>query len=209
MEAASGRHTTQLPERPSVVVVDNGSSDGTSAALRAGFPAVTCLTLGANLGAAGRNIGASATNRPYVAFCDDDTCWQPGSLRRAADLLDAFARLAVVTGKMLVRGNGRVDPTCELMAKSPLRGRGRLPGPALVGFLAGGSVVRRSAFLSAGGFEQRLLIGWEEQLLALDLMRAGWELAYVDAVVARHYPSRQRDLSVRSRLIERNRLWVT
>jgi GT2 family glycosyltransferase len=104
MEAASGRHTTadprvaivlathnrvrevmrtvqrllQLPERPSVVVVDNGSSDGTSAALRAGFPAVTCLTLGANLGAAGRNIGASATNRPYVAFCDDDTCWQPG-----------------------------------------------------------------------------------------------------------------------------------
>jgi N-acetylglucosaminyl-diphospho-decaprenol L-rhamnosyltransferase len=114
-----------------------------------------------------------------------------------------------VTGKMLVRGNGRVDPTCELMANSPLRGRGRLPGPALVGFLAGGSVVRRSAFLSAGGFEQRLLIGWEEQLLALDLMRAGWELAYVDAVVARHYPSRQRDLSVRSRLIERNRLWVT
>jgi GT2 family glycosyltransferase len=76
-------------------------------------------------------------------------------------------------------------------------------------FAAAGWIKRRSAFLSAGGFEQRLLIGWEEQLLALDLMRAGWELAYVDAVVARHYPSRQRDPSVRSRLIERNRLWVT
>jgi N-acetylglucosaminyl-diphospho-decaprenol L-rhamnosyltransferase len=202
------QHLLELPERPSVVVVDNGSSDGTSATVKAAFPAITCLTLKTNLGGGGRNIGASVIDRPYVAFCDDDSRWEPGALQRAADFLDAYPRLAVIGGKMLVGGDGRLDPICELMAGSPLRGRTRLPGPAVVGFLAGGSVVRRAAFLSAGGFEQRLLIGGEEHLLALELMRAGWELAYVDAVVAHHYPSPQRDPAARERLWKRNHLWI-
>src|SRR5687767_593327 len=86
----------ELPERPPVVLVDNGSTDGTAAAVRGRFPDVDVVALGENLGAVGRNVGVDRLGTPYVAFCDDDTWWEPGSLRRAADLLDACPQVAVV-----------------------------------------------------------------------------------------------------------------
>jgi GT2 family glycosyltransferase len=198
-----------LPERPQIVVVDNGSTDGTPDLLRRRFPGVRCVVQSGNPGGAGRNAGLAALDAPYVALCDDDTWWEPGSLGRAADLFDAYPRLAIITGRVLVGPDNRLDPTCELMAASPVRPRTALPGPALVGFLAGASLVRRSAFLQAGGFERRFFIGGEEELLTLDLLAAGWELAYADALVVHHHPSQEnRDDSARRRTVVRNQLWV-
>ncbi|HEY6745604.1 MAG TPA: glycosyltransferase [Mycobacteriales bacterium] len=83
-----------LPERPRVVVVDHGSSDGTAAAVRAAHPAAEVIASPVNLGAVGRNVGVRRLDTPYVAFCDDDTRWEPGSLRRAADVLDKHPDVA-------------------------------------------------------------------------------------------------------------------
>jgi GT2 family glycosyltransferase len=63
--------------------------------------------------------------------------------------------------------------------------------------------------VEAGGFEPRLFIGGEEQLLATDLAVAGWGLAYVDALIAHHHPSPRRDSGGRRRLLFRNQLWFT
>jgi GT2 family glycosyltransferase len=196
-----------LPERPAIIVVDNGSTDGTHDAVRCRFPAVACIHLATNRGAAGRNIGVEACDRPYIVLCDDDTWWEPGALAHAADLLDAHAKLAVITGKVIVRGE-RIDPTCPLMARSPMPSPPGLPGKALLGFLAGASIVRRSAFLAVGGFEPRLFIGAEEELLTLDLASAGWALAYVEDLVIHHHPSPGRDVEGRRRLLARNSLWI-
>src|SRR3954470_13736450 len=81
-------HLTRLPEGPLLIVVDNGSTDGTADAVRARFPAVHVIAAGVNLGAEGRNRGILAADTPYVAFADDDSWWAPGSLARAADVLD-------------------------------------------------------------------------------------------------------------------------
>jgi len=197
-----------LPERPMIVVVDNASTDQTADLLACRFPDLTYLRLPANAGAAGRNAGVRACPRQYIALCDDDTWWALGALRQAADLLDAHRRLAVITARVLVRKEARVDPTSLEMARSPLRAPPGLPGAPLLGFLAGASIVRRSAFLQAGGFQPRLFLGAEERLLAIDLAAAGWALAYVDELVVHHYPSPQRDAAARLRLLERNRLWI-
>ena len=201
--------TLALPERPTVVVVDNGSQDGTPEILRRRFPDVRCLTLSGNPGGSGRNAGVAALDCAYVALCDDDTWWEPGSLRRAAELLDRYARLAVIAGRTLVGPENRHDPFCRVLESSPIRAGIALPGPALLGFLAGAVMVRRSAFLQAGGFERRFFIGGEEELLALDLVSAGWEIAYVDDIVSHHHPSEaSRDPSGRQRIMIRNHLWV-
>ena len=55
---------TQLPERPAIVIVDNGSSDDTIAAVGAQYPSVRVLEAGKNLGAAGRNLGVAAADTP-------------------------------------------------------------------------------------------------------------------------------------------------
>jgi GT2 family glycosyltransferase len=199
----------KLPERPHLLVVDNGSTDGTTETIHTEFPDVQILTMGKNLGAAGRTAGVRAAPVPYVALSDDDTWWEPGSLRLAADLLDAHPRLAIVTARVLVGPTQREDPTCALMARSPLPREPEMPGPPILGFLAGASVVRRSAFLQAGGFEPRLFLGGEEELLATDLTSNGWWLCYVPELLVHHYPSPARDGVTRRGHLLRNALWCT
>lgn len=197
-----------LPERPPVVVVDNGSTDGTPPAVRTRFPEATLVEAGRNLGGGARTLGAERAATPYVAFADDDSWWQPGALARAVELLDRHPRLAVVAARVLVGPGEAEDPVCAAMAASPL-GRDRvLPGPFVLGFVACGAVVRRDAFLAARGFRARLGVGGEEALLAIDLARRGWQLVYAPDVVAHHHPSPVRDAARRRRVEVRNALWV-
>ena len=198
-----------LPERPPVVLVDNGSTDGTAAAVRARFPDVDVVALPENVGAVGRNMGVERMRTPYVAFCDDDTWWAPGSLRRAANVLDACPRLAVLNARIVVEPGGTDDPIVAELRDSPVPGPDWLPGPALGSFLAGASVVRRSAFLDAGGFSPRLWLGGEEELLATDLLSACWELWYLEDLVVHHRASKARDAGLRRRIGLRNTLWFT
>ncbi|CAM3967183.1 glycosyltransferase family 2 protein [Bordetella bronchialis] len=190
-----------------IIVVDNGSADGTAEAVAAAFPALTLIRAPGNLGAAGRNLGVAAAATPYVAFCDDDTCWESGALEQAERLLDAAPRAGVINACVLVGPTGRVDSTCDIMARSPLG-----PGPAgtmrLLGFMAGACVMRRAAFLQAGGYEPRFFIGGEETVLALDLATLGWEMLYAGRVRTWHLPSPQRDRPRRVHLLSRNAIWA-
>ena len=200
-------HLDALPERPPVVVVDNASSDGTAAAVRARFPRVEVVELAANAGARARTIGAERVTTSHVAFSDDDSWWAPGSLSRAADALDGHPQIGLVAARILVGPEEREDPTCSAMAQSRLPWQTDLPGRPILGFVACGAVVRRSAFLDAGGFHPRLGVYGEEQLLAVDLVRAGWRLVYLPEVVAHHHPARERDEGQRGRVEARNALW--
>jgi len=191
-----------LPERPHVIAVVNGSRGG----MPAGFGEVTVLPQERDLGAAGRTAGVLAATAPYIAFCDDDSWWEPGSLAAAADLLDAHPDVALLAARVGL-GEGRLEPTCAEMAEASLAGRPGLPGPPVVGFIACGAVVRRDAYLAAGGFEPLWGVGGEEQPLAAALADLGWELVYVDSLSAQHRPSLRRDPAARRGIATRNDLW--
>ncbi|MFQ1003806.1 glycosyltransferase family 2 protein [Modestobacter sp. SSW1-42] len=199
----------ELPEQPHVVVVDNGSADGTAAAVLRDHPWVELIASPENLGAVGRNLGVARLSTPYVAFCDDDTWWDPGSLRAAADALDAHPRLAVITARILVEPGGVEDPIVVELRDSPVVGADWLPGPALGSFLAGASVLRREAFWEVGGFSERLWLGGEEELMAGDLAARGWELCYLEHLTIHHQASTARDPHKRRADGIRNTLWTT
>src|SRR5436305_1925720 len=192
-----------LPGSPGIIVVDNASPDGTAATLRERFADVTVISLPRNIGAAARNEGVARVTTPYVAFCDDDVWWEPGALEKACAILDAFPRIGVLTGRLLVGEDDREDPNCALMHASPLQSEG-LPGPAILGYFAGACVMRVAAFREVGGYERRLFLGCEEALVAVDMAAAGWDMVYVPEVVCHHYPSTRRDPLVRRRLLARN-----
>lgn len=206
-----------LPEHPPVVVADNGSADGTVAALAArygrahddddGDGGVEVVALGANHGAAARTVAAARLPTPFVAFSDDDSWWDPGALTHAAELLATDPRLGLIAARVVVGPQRRVDPTCVRMQASPLAHDGRGPGIPVAGFVACGAVVRRSAFLAAGGFHPRYGVGGEERLLALDLLAAGWRVRYVPEVVAHHCPPRGLHGRGRATRTLRNDLW--
>ncbi|PRH76117.1 glycosyl transferase [Streptomyces solincola] len=178
-----------LPERPPVVVVDNASTDGAPAAVARRHPRVTLVAAGGNTGAAGRTLGVRAARTPYVAFSDDDSWWRPGALRRAADLLDAHDRLALLAARVTVEPGGAEDPVNAELAASPLGRAADLPGPRVLGFLACAAVARREAFLAAGGYHPALFVGGEETLLAYDLVARGWGVCHCPEVEAVHRPA--------------------
>jgi GT2 family glycosyltransferase len=200
---------TQLPERPPVILVDNGSDDGTADSVEAAHPGVTVLRSEHNLGAPARTVGVRAAGTPYVAFADDDSWWEPGALTRAAEHFDASVRLGLLAARIVVGPAGRLDPVCAEMAASPLPAEPDLPGVPVLGFVACGSVVRRDAFLEVGGFSRVLFFGGEETVLAHDLAAAGWGLAYVDDVVARHHPELGGERPGREQMLLRNSLMST
>ncbi len=194
-----GRH------RAPVVLVDNASSDGTADAVRASFPDVQVACLPANRGAVARNVGVRLAETDYVAFADDDSWWAAGSLETAAAAFEAHPELGLIAARVLVGERQRLDPVSDEMSRSPLAHRSDLPGVAVLGFLACGAVVRRSAFLQTGGFDDVVFFPGEEERVALDLWSAGWGLAYLDTVIAHHCPAeRSAGDGERRRLIARN-----
>ncbi|WP_374212205.1 glycosyltransferase family 2 protein [Streptomyces sp. PSAA01] len=187
--ATALEHLTALPERPPVLVVDNGSTDHTRAMVAERFPGVDLLAHPVNRGALARNDGVRALTTPYIAFSDDDSWWRHGALSRAARLLDAHPRLGLVTAQVRVGPEERPDPLNAVLAASPVGRAPDLPGPEVFGFLACAAVVRRSAFLDAGGFHPLIFFGGEETLLAYDLTARGWGVSYCAEVVAHHNPA--------------------
>lgn len=195
-----------LVPTPEIMVVDNGSTDGTTPVVAAEFPHVSILTLGRNLGSTARNLGVAAARTGVVAFADDDSSWAPGSLERARHIFAEDPRLGLVAARILVGPGRRLDPTCRAMEHSPLGSDGK-ERPRILGFVACGAVVRRRAFYEAGGFEPLLFFMGEEAPLALDMAARGWDLVYAPEVVALHRPeSVARASSARRRRLLRNRL---
>lgn len=145
----------QVPPPLEVVVVDDGSRDGTRAAAEAFGPPVRVLS-GANAGpSAARNRGVREARGTWIAFLDADDVWEPGYLAAAAAHLDAHPGVGVLCfGVRVLEGE---TPTAHVIHK-------KTPGPAYTtsGMLEGdvGTIctplVRRDVFLAAGGFDETL-----------------------------------------------------
>ncbi|WP_242891477.1 glycosyltransferase family 2 protein [Actinomadura litoris] len=135
-----------------VLVVDNASTDDTAAVAEAA--GATVLRRPRNLGAAARNVGARHTATRYVAFADDDSWWAPGALRRAARILDAHPRTALLAARGPRAARARARPPSR-----PPEGRGRArPAERVLRPASAGSAcprVRISLWRSRGRWPSR------------------------------------------------------
>ena len=177
-----------------VVVVDNGSSDGTADAVAEEFPEVALVRLQENVGF-GRavNLGAASASGDVLLVVNNDAiCALDFAERMLAPFEDAGIGMAagVLTQRL---HPGRVDSagieldvtvgSWDLGFNAPVASLGtREP----VGPCGGGAAYRRSAWQGAGGFEPALFAYWEDVDLALRLRRAGWRSAFVPQALALH-----------------------
>lgn len=182
-----------------VIVVDNASDDDSLVcARRIAAQAAGRLTVFAadrNLGAVARNVGVALAATSYVAFCDDDSWWQPDAPAVAEEVFGRCPSVGLLAATTVIWPTGRVDPLVRLLAGSPLGTRPGLPGPSVLGFLACSAIVRVRAFTAAGGFSPVLHFRGEEHLLALDMAALGWDLCFCRDLVALHRPSQHRPAS--------------
>lgn len=199
--------TTDCP----IIMVDNASrDDSVTAATRIADAAagrVTVVGLDRNEGAVARNIGVAHCSTPYVAFCDDDSWWEPGAPARAEAIFDGHPSVALLAARTVMWPQRRDDPLVAEFADSPLGHDPDLPGPSILGFQSCSAMVRKAAFEAVGGFSPILHFRGEEDLLAWDLAACGWNLCFCPALVAYHQPSPTRSPSqVQQARVRRNAL---
>jgi GT2 family glycosyltransferase len=171
-----------------VIVVDNGSSDGTPLAVRRQFPDVRLIQLRHNVGAVARNVGVAAAETPYVAFADDDSWWAPGALSEAVAHLERHRDWGLLAARVVVGPRQTPDPISEQMRTSTLPVVDDAGHKLVTGFLACAAVARVSALRQVGGFDRVIFFGGEEERVTLDLLSLGWLLVHVPSVVVHHHP---------------------
>jgi GT2 family glycosyltransferase len=175
-----------------ILLVDNGSPDGSGERLRHAFSEVDYLQTGSNLGyAGGNNRGierALADGAEYVLILNNDTVADPHCVSWLVRMAESNTRIGAVSPKILYHEDpDRVwfagGDFSRLRALSRHRGEGgqdrgdRKPGD--VSFLTGCCLLVRSSVLQTiGGFDESFFAYLEDVDLSLRLLDAGYRLVY-------------------------------
>lgn len=176
-----------------VIVVDDGSTDGTAEALGAvEDPRVTLVVNTTNAGPAeARNIGARAARAPWIAFQDSDDAWLPWKLHRQLERIGSTAAstaepfIAAYCGLLILNRlhdrptSKRTQPVYLPNVSAPVL-EGRLEQALLAASLISTQtlIVRRDVFEAVGGFDPAA-VGLEDWELAIRVAQRG-PIAFVD-----------------------------
>lgn len=97
--------------RVEVIVVDNGSEDGSVEALRTAVPEARVIDAGANLGfAGGVNLGAAHADAPWILLLNPDAVVLPGAIDALCDFAEHHPQHRLYGGRTL-REDGSTDPS--------------------------------------------------------------------------------------------------
>ena len=192
----------QHPAPDRVIVVDNGSTDGSLAHLRTRWPQVVALDAASNLGfSGGNNLGirdALAAGAEYVLLLNNDAQLLPGALGELlAGLLEAGPAVWAAAPKILYRANpdviwsagGRFDWWRGLSVDRGWneRDRGQYDRPELVEFAnACCLLVRERIFGEVGLLDQEYFMYFEDSELSARAGRSGARVAYRPAARVLH-----------------------
>lgn len=198
-----------------IVVVDNGSEDGTAEMVAALGGRVRLVDPKDNIGIAGRNLGLRAATGDLVLFLDDDSYPLPGAVEALTATFDQHPEVAVVGGFVRdVAADGSIRMSTEPGSFDWWLRAGR-HGPAPEGgfptffFPEGGCLVRRDAFIEAGGFYEPYFFTVSEIDLTTRLLARGWDVRYEPAALFDHLkvPAGRMARHDILRLRIRNQLW--
>jgi GT2 family glycosyltransferase len=200
-----------------VVVVDNASTDGSAAVVAEFGRRVTLVRNAVNVGF-GRavNQGVASSMAPLILLMNPDCRLVNGAISRLRAVLDADPSCAIAGPRVLdpdgaVQASARGDPDMltglfgrtgglrALLPLLPVSRRNVVVQDAIssgrdsvvVDWVSGACMLlRREAFLQAGGFDERYFLYWEDADLCRRLRRLGHRVRYVPGATAVHQVGR-------------------
>lgn len=185
-----------------VIVVDNGSEDGTPDAVYSAFRHVKLIRLDRNIGAAGYNCGFRTATGKYVVVLDDDSFPSQEALQVAFSFLEQHPDVGVLAGNVY---NTRLG----VWEAEKFFG-GRLPAKAVEvpSFIGCGAIIRRAVLEKVGGYNEELFLYWNEDEFALRVLSSGMRLVFHPMVVFTHRSSSANRTSARTLFyMLRNSIW--
>jgi GT2 family glycosyltransferase len=216
-----------------VVVVDNGSTDGSAAAATAEFPKATVLLEQKNLGyGRAANKGLERCQGRFVLLLNPDATVDPQAVGRLSDFLMTRPEAGAV-GPRLMMPDGSLDPDCRrsfpvpstlfyrtvglsrLFPKSPRFGRhnmGHVDESDVHEMDAGTAdclLLRKAAIDRIGFFDPRYFMFGEDIDLCYRLKLGGWKVFYLPTARATHHKRAATTKAQREALYQRHRaMWT-
>jgi GT2 family glycosyltransferase len=212
-----------------LLVVDNGSGDGTLAYLEA--EGVSHVSLPRNLGfAAAVNLGAARVFSSSILALNADTALEPGCISELAHALEGDPSLGGVQPRILQLEEGSDSPspetarlysagqalTRDARAFEMASGESQLPRHRqrreVFGVCGAACLLRRELFDRLGGYDERYFAFYEDVDLNVRARIAGWRFEYVPEAVVWHVGNAswsagfRRPSADNARLVARNRL---
>lgn len=206
-----------------VIVVDNGSSDGSADLVRELYPEVRLIRNEENTGFAfPNNQGMRVAGGRYVMLLNSDTVVLSGALQRLVHFMDEHPDVGA-SGPRLSFPDGRLQPSCfsfhtpwrlfcDMSGLASLFPRSRIFGNQQVGFdyhrsgpaealMGAAIVVRRSVLESVGLIDETFTLHANEVDWCYRMHLAGWERVFVhDAEIIHEMGGTMRQENVNSRL---------
>ncbi len=201
-----------------VIVVDNGSQDGSTDMLRSTFPHVRLIENSRNLGfAAANNKGFRVMSGRYALLLNTDTILQENAVRELFSFMEACLEAAMACGQLLnADGTKQNSVACfptllTLMTNTPLleyllprkypSKRYHYEAPIEVDSGIGACLlVRKKAIDEVGELDERYFFFFEETDWAYAMRKAGWKIFHVPTAFIYHLQGQSIGKDVRSRI---------
>jgi N-acetylglucosaminyl-diphospho-decaprenol L-rhamnosyltransferase len=200
-------HATERPV--TVIMADNGSTDGAPEEAVKRYPTARLLPTGGNLGygtAVNRAVAEITPESEFVVVANPDVQWGPHSIDVLLDAAERWPRAGAL-GPLIRDPDGSVYPSARHLPSLIRGGMHAVVGPfwkanpwtaeyrqertepseRAVGWLSGSCLLlRRSAFDQVSGFDERYFMYMEDVDLGDRLGRAGWQNVYVPSAEILH-----------------------
>lgn len=190
-----------------VLVVDNGSRDGTREMLRSQFPEVRLFEMGSNVGCVARNKAVENALADIVVGIDDDVLFDtPCELARILHFFQQHPEVQAIDFKIMDRDTPRI--ACQnWFHPRPMDECG--DSYFETDYIAeGATAFRRDAFLEAGGYPD-FFLSHEGYDLAYRMINKSYCIMYFPGIVVRHFPSHlQRQAGRIAYYGTRNNIWL-
>jgi GT2 family glycosyltransferase/glycosyltransferase involved in cell wall biosynthesis len=198
-----------------LIMVDNGSSDGSMDYVHRVFPAVRTLANDENNYVRALNRGIEAAKGEYIGFVNNDVILDTGWLTELVDLLDNNRTAGGAGGKILFK-NGRINSVGlralpnnhfeDLGFNEEDRGQYDAPGEVEVGLCWAAVLWRKACLEDVGSADEDFVMYYEDLDFSRRAQARSWRLVYTPKALAYHeYRGSSRGTSLTDYFCNRNR----
>jgi GT2 family glycosyltransferase/glycosyltransferase involved in cell wall biosynthesis len=209
-----------VDEDTELIVVDNGSADGSVELVREQFPTVKVVELDRNHGFAGGVArGVAQARGEWIAVFNNDTTVEPDAIQVMLDAGRLHPRVGSVAAQMrfadrrhLLNSAGleldRLGVAADRLVGTPLSELRESAPYEVFGATGGAAIFRRQMLDQVGGFDESFFAFFEDADLAWRAQAHGWRALYAPEAVVYHHHSAtaQHGSPAKLYLVGRNRV---